>query len=257
MLRGSAAAVFILFFPIGSFCQQSSPIGPSSQQTVVSTASSCDRPACCCATAASSGPSQAPWYATLERPDWWVAIIATLTGLAVAWQSFETRRATQAMRASNRATAQSQRARLSIHHEHREIQFGSRKERVFQLFARNFGLSIAEIIEIDTKLAHFGPEVFEHFETMDFADPTSNIFSEPKILSPGDRWMFADLTMGAVVEPGCESETEAGRRIPVWYGWVKFRDFAGDVHRRKFFFMYSGREQTFLEVGPRGWNLED
>jgi len=34
--------------------------------------------------------------APLKRPDWWVVIVATVTGLFVAWQAFETRKAADA-----------------------------------------------------------------------------------------------------------------------------------------------------------------
>ena len=92
---------------------------------------------------------------------------------------------------------------------------------------------------------------------MDFPAPTANILREPEFLLAGGRWQFAQLTMGEVVEPGWEAATEEGRRIPVWYGWIKFRDLSGEVHRRRFFFMFSGRNRTFHEVGPEGWNAED
>jgi hypothetical protein len=262
MLRGFAIGVFILAFPTGIFCQQNNPIGRSSQedrerQTIFSKASGNDQAVCCCGTAPSSGSSNAMWYSALERPDWWVVIIAALTGLAVAWQSLETRRAVQAMRASNQAYVRSQRARLTIRPEHRDYAPESRRDRDFLLIAENFGQSIAEILEIDTKLVHFGPEIFKHLETMDFPAPTANILREPEFLLAGGRWQFAQLTMGEVVEPGWEAATEEGRRIPVWYGWIKFRDLSGEVHRRRFFFMFSGRNRTFHEVGPEGWNAED
>ncbi len=35
------------------------------------------------------------WYAPLERPDWWLVIVAALTGGVICWQSVETRKAAQ------------------------------------------------------------------------------------------------------------------------------------------------------------------
>lgn len=262
MLRGFAIGILILAFPIGLFCQKDNSIDRSSQQdrerqTISSEASGDDQAVCCCATAASSGSNSSMWYSALERPDWWVVIIAALTGLAIAWQSFETRRATQAMRANNQAYVRSQRARLSLRPEYRDYAPESCRDRDFLLIAENFGQSIAEIFEIATKLVHFGPEIFKNLETLDFPAPTANILREPEFLSAGGRWQFAQLTMGEVVEPGWEAATEEGRRIPVRYGWIKFRDLSGEVHRRRFFFMFSGRNRTFHEVGPVGWNAED
>lgn len=213
--------------------------------------------ACYCPTAPNPQTDGANWRSVLGRPEWWVVIIAALTGISVAWQSFETRRAAQAMKTSNQANIWSQRARLSIRHEHRDVGRGLSAYRVFQLIATNFGLSMAEILEVDTKLLHFGHEIFKHLETMDFPAPTPNRFREPHILSAGEHWRFAEETIGQVVEPGSETEIESGRQIPVWYGWIMFRDLAGQVHRRKFFFMFSGRNRTFFELGPHGWNSED
>jgi hypothetical protein len=33
------------------------------------------------------------WYTALERPDWWLVVIAGLTGCVIGWQSWETRKA--------------------------------------------------------------------------------------------------------------------------------------------------------------------
>jgi hypothetical protein len=262
MMRGLSVVVLIAGLSVGVSCQQKplidhKPPENPGKQTTVSNESGNNQSVCCCKATPIPESNRTVWYAALEQPDWWVVIIAALTGLAVAWQSFETRRAAQAMKASNQANIRSQRARLSVQQEHRDTTRGSHTDRVFQLIARNFGQTIAEIYEIDTKLEHFGPEIFKHFETMDFPAPTANVIREPQILLPGERWQVAELSMSEVVEPGREFEIEQGRRIPVWYGWLMFRDLAGEVHRRRFFLMFSGRNRTFFEVGPQGWNSED
>ena len=43
-------------------------------------------------------PKATTWYAALERPDWWLVIIAALTGLAICYQGREMTRATAVMR---------------------------------------------------------------------------------------------------------------------------------------------------------------
>jgi hypothetical protein len=35
------------------------------------------------------------WYTALERPDWWLVIVAALTGGVIGWQAWETRKAAQ------------------------------------------------------------------------------------------------------------------------------------------------------------------
>src|ERR1700729_1968622 len=36
------------------------------------------------------------WYTPLERPDWWLVIVAALTGGVVGWQSFATAKSAKA-----------------------------------------------------------------------------------------------------------------------------------------------------------------
>src|ERR1017187_502721 len=45
------------------------------------------------------------WYATLERPDWWLVAIAFLTGLAITYQAREMTRATKEMHDAGRQAA--------------------------------------------------------------------------------------------------------------------------------------------------------
>lgn len=40
-------------------------------------------------------PDPPKWYAPLERPDWWLVIVAALTGGVIGWQAWETRKAAQ------------------------------------------------------------------------------------------------------------------------------------------------------------------
>ena len=63
-----------------------------------------------------------PWYTTLEGPDWWLVIIAALTGAAILWQAVETKHAAEGAKlAAEAALAQiaavkdKERARLTLH----------------------------------------------------------------------------------------------------------------------------------------------
>jgi hypothetical protein len=70
----------------------------------------------CCTTQASQKPDTKPtrWYASLERPDWWIVILAALTGGFVGWQAWETRKASDA--AAKQASIQREmlRPRLTV-----------------------------------------------------------------------------------------------------------------------------------------------
>lgn len=49
-----------------------------------------------------ANPSSPKWYTALERSDWWLVVIAALTGLAIVYQAREMMRATDAMKASTK-----------------------------------------------------------------------------------------------------------------------------------------------------------
>lgn len=194
----------------------------------------------------------------LENPEWWVVIIAALTGGAISWQSFETRRAAQAMRASNRAAVSAQRARLRIDCECVEKELRGNIVRTFHLIASNFGVTLAEVIGFETKLQHFGRNFLREFDTVELPGPTPKNFAEPQLIPAGDKWSFAQVEMDEVTGAGSEAaEIEAQTRFPVWYGVILYRDFAGSTHKRRFFFMYSKGNRKFLELGPKGWNSEE
>ena len=197
------------------------------------------------------------WYTVLERPDWWLVIVGVLTAAVIAWQSFETRRAAQAMRDSNQATARSQRARLSIREEHEDKTRGGQTERVFYLTATNFGNTIAEVFEIARKSASYGPDLLKNLEGLALPDPDPIKLREPHMISPGESWKFAEVQRWEIAEPGMEDEVAAGRQIPVYYGWIKFKDLAGQAHRRRFFYTYSKANQELVQLGPEGWNSEE
>jgi hypothetical protein len=262
MLKRSSVVAFVAFATVSALCQSNQPTGggkpAGSQNKLAAPSTNYDRKQTSDRTEpAETHPDSIKWYTNLERPDWWLVIIGALTGIVIGWQSFETRRAAQAMRDSNLATASSQRARLSINAQHRDTERGHRTDRRFQLIATNFGKTIAEVFEVATKLAHQGPELFKHLETMDFPLPVPNRFREPYLIQPGEHWQIAEIDISEVVEPGMEIEIESGRRIAVWYGWIIYRDFVGQAHQRKFFYMYSGRNETFFAVGPEGSNTGD
>jgi len=52
------------------------------------------------------------WYASLQRPDWWVVIVAGITGGFICWQSWETRRAANAARKQSEIATDTARRQL-------------------------------------------------------------------------------------------------------------------------------------------------
>jgi len=197
-------------------------------------------------------------FSALEKPDWWVVIIAALTGAAVSWQSYETRRAAQAMRTSNRAAINAQRARLRIDCECVDSERRGSTVRSFHLIASNFGATIAEVIGFETKLEHFGRDFLRDFETAEIPDPSPRNFGEPQLVSAGDKWRLAQVEMDEVTGAGSEAaEIDGQTRFPVWYGVILYRDFVGSTHKRRFFFMFSNGNRKFVELGPKGWNSEE
>jgi len=61
------------------------------------------------------------WYTALERPDWWLVIVATITAGVICWQSIETRKAAQGAKENAEAalsqirmTMEKERARIGV-----------------------------------------------------------------------------------------------------------------------------------------------
>jgi hypothetical protein len=54
------------------------------------------------------------WYAAIKRPEWWLVIIAALTGIVVGWQAWETRKAAEASRDSIALILRKERPRITV-----------------------------------------------------------------------------------------------------------------------------------------------
>jgi hypothetical protein len=88
------------------------------------------------------------WYKALERPDWWLVIIAGLTGCVISWQSWEMRKAAETGLESTKAALLN--AQALINSERPWILITT-KPRVhglpgFDVFAENKGRTPAAIV---------------------------------------------------------------------------------------------------------------
>jgi hypothetical protein len=103
-------------------------------------------------------PNSPSWWTALERPDWWLVIIAGLTGCVIGWQSWETRKAAEATVESAKATRDSIRLqekgmKLTVNAErpYLVISVESPSPNKFVFIAKNEGKTPARIKSIWSK----------------------------------------------------------------------------------------------------------
>jgi hypothetical protein len=201
-----------------------------------------------------------PWgYELFSWPEGITTWAIILTGFGIAWQSFETRKAAESMVLGTKANIEAQRARIVIENTIDKRSSDSEPFKwSFDFSAKNAGLTEADVFEICEST-----EVISRAEFMDaisgkVVPPKKRPFAESRKIPAGGSFPFgrADGDMRAVHR----SYSIRGRRdtiLLVYYGWLKYRDFAGGVHRRKFFYAYSPGAMRFVESGPTGYNAED
>ena len=159
------------------------------------------------------------WYQPIERPDWWLVIIAALTGLAIAYQAREMRRTTQVMKDSLDAMWAAQRPQLALGpHDNPPKDLMSDTPRI-QLELINRGMTTAYDLTYQTWI-----EVLP-FPFIDFTqDATYFCREEMTALSPQYGPLIINLP---IQREWSEGETSAIKRLELFVCFrirVKFRD---------------------------------
>jgi hypothetical protein len=201
-----------------------------------------------------------PWrYELFSWPEGITTWAIILTGFAIAWQSYETRKAAESMVLGTKANIEAQRARIVIENTIDKPSFETEPHKwSFDFSAKNMGLTEADVFEICESTEVLSRAEFMEAVNGKVAPPKKRSLAESFKVSAGGSSPFgrADGDMRAVHR----SYDLRGRRDTihlVYYGWLRYRDFAGGVHRRKFFYAYSPAAMRFLESGPTGYNAED
>jgi hypothetical protein len=173
------------------------------------------------------------WYAPLQRSEWWLVIIAALTGLAIAYQAREMARATEEMRASTQVARDSFEAGINEKRARIKIDVGSGSPVAFNPDAQqlqtnmvavtllNYGQTIAYITDFRARFIRgdIGLEA-------DFQDCRQ--FSYDESLAPNAR---SPIAYGVILEPkaGLLSEDEVmaikkGETFLHFYAYVEYED---------------------------------
>jgi len=200
-----------------------------------------------------------PWgYELFSWPEGITTWAIILTGFAIAWQSYETRKAAESMVIGTKANIEAQRARVVIENTIDKLSHGSEPFKwSFDFSAKNMGPTEADVFEICECTEVLSRADFKDVLTGKVADPKERPLAESFKITGGGSSPFgrADGDIRSV-----HQSHEAGRPetvFLVYYGWIRYRDFAGGVHRRKFFYSYSPRAMKFFQSGPTGYNAED
>jgi hypothetical protein len=195
---------------------------------------------------------QTHWWA---KSEWWLVIIAGLTGSFIGWQSWETRKSAENMSLSNKAVIESQRARIVIEINDEGAKSDDQRKWIFGLVVKNIGQTVATVFEIWERT--------DYFSRKDLAAPANKIAPPKKRLLGESFSVFTgeDARLGSVGgEQICPihlaHEIKHGETYFVWYGWIAYRDFVGTIHHHRFFYAYSWAAKRFVKGGPNGYNAE-
>jgi hypothetical protein len=251
----SAVAVSVSGKPDKGSAQHQSSTADHGQTTI--TFNNYEKPATQAETTKNDSPK---WYAALKRPDWWLVIIAALTGLAIAYQAREMANATGEMRKSTKAAEDSakaaqrtvevmeadQRARVGATRvEITDFHPGEQSKAV--LWVKNFGKSTAVNVNVEWYMEP-GPER-THWHASGGNAPAVTLFPEAEFPLPIET-----------TSPVSVDEFEAIRSgklfLYVW-GQVQYRvlDPEKPIYNGQFSFAYDHRLNQFWACGGF-WNTE-
>lgn len=213
----------------------SAPEGPPSV-TFVNNYGSC---------ANAENPNQNPpkWYTPLNRPDWWVVIIAGLTAGFIGYQALEMRHATEAMRAQSAHTVNAERpwVVLTIYAQSFRMQPADRLDWRIS----NDGRTVANIIECGLRCSKV-----QGMETILKSPPNYGspipFYGIP--LAPQahlDAWTFIEKDTGRGLNTVDVEEIRSKGHDLVAYGVVRYRDQFGQEHESRFCYYYAVPFQEF------------
>jgi len=200
------------------------------------------------------------WYDPLERSDWWLVIIAALTGIAIAYQAREMKRATAEMEKSARAAADNielfvskERARLlvTIKYDDQFFQF----DRITKLEPLDL---VYEVVKLE--IAQHGPtkafnvsgkaKVFLCDSKVQTAEP------EPMDLPPIIEGGATPVVDAVHIPISTEDELDAIKNERLFvhlFGEVAYEDIFGRPHRTPFRYIWQVSEMRMGEGEEGHW----
>lgn len=177
-----------------------------------------------------------------------------LTLIVIAWQSAETRTASLSMALSTKASIEFQRARMKIEVVATNYVSTTKNRWDYGLSAKNIGQSVAYIVEIWEKTDHLKLADVVH---ENFPPPERRPYSERDAVFPGESSGIGSTSDDFICPLHLKHLIEGGQVGFMWYGWIRYRDLVGTLHRRRYFYAYSWAAKRFVEFGPAGYNAED
>ena len=206
------------------------------------------------------------WYAAIKRPEWWLVVIAALTGGAIAYQAREMTRATTAMRESTDVLVTENRPWLlvdKIEEPHLVPPFTvPDEERRFShcLFkTMNHGKTPAKVIATAAQLQITDNPAMPSAERMPMLSE-----NDAYVFPPGEtRTAQATLTPDGFISVADRDEVLTKHTKLLWLvGFIKYRDTFSRQNQTEYqtFFCYRYETRTnaptpfWDQAGPSGHN---
>ena len=237
-----------------------------------------------------TSPDPPKWYAPLQKPDWWVVIVAGLTGIVIGWQSFETRRAAAATERSIRAVrrqsrlmerqteilersvAVAERAADSAANAERArlvIEYSTPEPFVLEIKAYNSGRSSARLTFTWVQFRNLKWD--EHLPDAPPYDPTDDDWMDTeRWVLPGkstsllfkDAMSVLDVSKNGIFYSPQEHDDLVDCKTRIWvFGFIRYLDTVSNDEKRTHFCHYclwneDGTIEEMVPDGPSAYYLE-
>ena len=234
-----------------------------------------DKQTCCCADQDKPCSNSPTGNASIERPhwwsasEWWLVLIAGLTGCVIGWQSWETRKSAHAAKMSGDFMKNAERAWVI-----EKLEFSDHLPQIGKV-ASNFQMAVGIIFEnhgrtvaniTDAKLRFhtvpaFGDDLPEHPSY--FPNEIYLVIGMGMVLLPSATYRIAREFEGGVALTEEQIKNIYDCTLLLYcYGRIEYLDAFKESHFTQFCYLYDVPKRTnglmpegFIRIGPADYNV--
>ncbi len=198
------------------------------------------------------------WYAALERPDWWLVLVAAITGGLISWQSFSTQKAARGAELAADAALLNAKAFINAERPWILVKASPSKRREFgwELLAVNKGRTPAEVVAqadncVAIDIMASLPDVAKYGK--------SNIYPTPQIILPEETFVVGEITQYSLFknDQGSITRFRNMETEGYVYGSIIYRDLlsppSAEPHETRWCFSILPWQDQEMLLQEHGW----